>query len=167
MAYHKGRPYVPFYFKLITMTLPTTPRSELSSGLFADDTSIFYTNFQLTFSTIKSFHVFFNCDSLYREDSSSFSTHFSLKWSAKLHFRDLDQAKQSGSKFTTHNSPVYTYDPKICIALSVSNEPSDGEWIKITTLWLVHQLRGSHPDGFIKCNPNEPLGLGQKSLSHS
>ena len=166
MAYHKGRPYVPFYFKLILMTLPTLPRSELSFGLFADDTSIFYTNFQLTFSTIKFFHVSLTATH-YREDSSSFSTHFSLKRSAKLHFRDLDQAKQNGSKCTTHNSPVNAYDPKICIALSFSNEPSDGEWIKITTPWLVHQLRGNHPDGFIKCNPNEPLGLGQKSRSHS
>ena len=166
MAYHKGRPYVPFSFKLILMTLPTPPRSELSFGLFADDTSIF-TPILSWHSQLSSFFTFSLTATHYREDSSSFSTHFRLKRSAKLHFRDLDQAKQNGSKCTTHSSPAYTYDPKICIALSVSNEPSDGEWIKITTPWLVHQLRGNHPDGFIKCNPNEPQGLGQKSRSHS
>jgi len=110
--------------------------------------------FQLTFSTIKVFHIFSTCDSLKRTFHVPFNSFefekihkFTLHWPWSSEAERI-QMHQSGQPFT--------FDPKICIAL-FSNEPSDTERIKIVARGLVHQLRGRHPEGFIRSNPNKHL----------
>ena len=61
-----------------------------------------------------------------------------------------------------HLKQPYNYEPTIFIAL-FSNEPTDGEQIKIPALWLVHQLRGHYLHCLIGRSPNEHLF---KACSH-
>ena len=56
----------------------------------------------------------------------------------------------------------YNYEPTIFIAL-FSNQPTDGEQIKIRALWLVHQLRGNFLHCLIGRSPNKHLF---KACSH-
>ena len=61
-----------------------------------------------------------------------------------------------------HLKQPYNYEPTIFIPL-FSNEPTNGEQIKIPALWLVHQLRGHYLHCLIGRSPNEHLF---KACSH-
>ena len=63
-----------------------------------------------------------------------------------------------------HPWQPYNYDTKICIAL-FSNEPSDAERIRRTSLQLVHQFRERNPVVLTRSNPKGTLARKLLSLS--
>ena len=112
-------------------------------------------HFQLTFSTITVFSLSLKLRLTVENIPSPFQLIWVEKGSTNLHFprpwsseAERIQMHQSGQPFT--------FDLKICIAL-FSNERSEAEWIKKAARRLVHQLRGRHPEGFIRSNPIEHL----------